>query len=293
MSIGPGEDVAALRWRIPEGRRQASLRSSLLRIGFATVIVGFLVIFLTPQESHRGLILATFAIAGIMALGQVVRAMRDASGPANVWLDDSGLHWRDAAGREQVLPRSQARSFYLGRDQQTQRDLDSLTLMLDDNFMSQPIELHPPADESRVRHWLDSRWSLPETKSLPQEGTVRLALVSEIDNHEQHWYLEGSRARLVQLAAIWQEAAGLPLPPPGARPKQVKLELGNDLVELAVSRHTWLDEGLFAATPEVLRELSEALEEKLSSPENFEEFILPVVTDTGHHWKIVVNVLGE
>jgi hypothetical protein len=282
-----------LRWRIPEGRRRASLRFSLIQIGFATVVVGLLVIVFTPAENHRGLLTAAIALAVAIALVQLVRAFQESRRPANVWLDITGLHWRDPTGREYLLPRNLARGFFLGHDMQTQRELPSLTLLLDDGFLSQPIELHAPASETQVRAWLEQRWSLPEATSLPEHHLVRLPLVSAIDLPDQHWYLEGSREHLAALAVAWEDAAWLPLPPMGARPQQVDLQLNEDLVLLTVSPHTWIDHQLFAATPEVLRQVAREIKAKLAASETPPEFEIPLVTDTGHHWKLVFNIIEE
>src|SRR4051812_9711345 len=92
-----------LRWRIPEGRLRVSLRFALLRIALATVAVGFLVLFLMPAEVHSGLMTAAIIIALILTAIELLRAWREASGPANVWLDAAGVHWLDARGQEQSL----------------------------------------------------------------------------------------------------------------------------------------------------------------------------------------------
>lgn len=293
MSDSAEAESGELRWRIPEGRRRASLRFSLIQIGFATVVVGVMITFLTPAENHRGLLGATIAIALFLALVQLGRAFWESRKPPNVWLDHVGLHWRDAAGREQMLPRSLAQRFYVGTDVQTQRELPSLTLLLSDGFLSQPIELHPPASETQVRRWLESRWSLDEAKSLPLERDVTIPMVSEIDVPNQHWYLEGKIERLTELAATWEDAAKWPLPPPGARPQQIRLQLNDDIVFLSVSPHTWIDHQLFAATPGVLRQLAGEIKAKLAASETSPEFKIPLVTDTGHHWKLVFNIIEE
>lgn len=296
----PGEDAAALRWRIPHGGPRSSLRYALLQIAFAAVVVGLLVVFLAPPDSSRNLLLASMAIAGVLAVLQGMRHWRQAQGPANVWLDHAGLHWYDAGHRQQTLPRSAAHSFYLGADAQTHRPRASLTLLLDEGFLSQPIELHPPADEARVRQWLGSRWSLREVNELPTAERVTLPLVSLRDTQEQRWYLEGSLTQLRQLADKWSELAKTPPPPVGARPRQIDLHLGDDALQLAIGPHTWVESQLFAVSPHVLAELAAQLHTHLRalapssdqpSPSDapFPEFEIPLVADTGHHWRLVFN----
>jgi hypothetical protein len=284
----PTEPV--LRWRIPEGRNRVSLRFALVQIAFATVIVGLLVLFLTPGEAHQGLLTATIVIALLLAAVQIVRSVRDAQGLPNVWLDDAGLHWRDAAGREQSLSRSLAQSFRIGHDEETRRELASLTLVLEEGFVSQPVELHAPADEPRVRKWLMQRWSLPETASLPDDPLVRIGVASERDMHKQHWFFRGDLQGLAQLAAVWSDAARWPLPPVGARPKQMEIELDGESLLLAVAPHTWIDRHLFSATPELLRQLAGEIEAKLPLGSSLADFEIPLVTDTGHHWRLIFQI---
>ena len=276
-----------LAWRIPEGRSRVSLRFALTQIALVSVVVGLLVLLLTPAASHRGLLAATIAIALALAAFQLWRAWREARGPANVWLDDAGLHWRDRRGAEQLLARSLVRGFLIGHDEETRRDRASLTLLLEGDFLSQPVELHEPADESRVKRWLAERWSIAEA-SAPKPPRYPLAIYSELDFQQQIWLLEGDRTELAAFADLLLKAAQTSLPPLGARPKQWELDFEGEPLTLAVSPHTWLDTGYFSASPETLRHLAQRICE-----EPFIETAVPNVevslkTDSGHHWRIVV-----
>lgn len=277
----------ALAWRIPEGRGRVSLRFALIQIALASVVVGLLVLLLTPAENQQGLLSATIAIALALAGYQLWRDRREASGPANVWLDAAGLHWRDRSGAEQLLKRELVRGFLIGHDEETRRDRASLTFLLEDDFLSQPIELHAPADEARVKQWLAEQWSI---KEVAQERPPRfpLAIYSELDFQKQIWLLEGDRTELAALANILLKAADSPLPPVGARPKQWELKFEGESLTLALSPHTWLDSGYFSASPATLRHLAKEIRQE-PLPDNAEAGVeIELKTDSGHRWRIVV-----
>jgi hypothetical protein len=283
---------AALSWRIPEGSGRTSLRFALTQIAFVTVVVGTLIIFLTPAQAQSGLLAATMAIALALAAVQTFRAWGAASGPPNVWLDDAGLHWRDRSGAEQLLARTLIRGFQIGHDEETRRDLASLTLVLAGDFLSQPVELHAPADEARVRQWLQERWSLAEA-GVPESPRRSLGVFSELDFQRQIWLLEGARPELMSLAQAWSEAASVPLPPLGGRPKQWELDFDGAPLTLAIAPHTWLDDGYLSATPEMLRHLAGEVSRQLSADKPQAEFEIPLAADSGHRWRILVAVADD
>jgi hypothetical protein len=285
MSADVAQEIS-LRWRVPTCRAEVGLRFSLVRIGFAAVIVGMMILLLTPAESQSALFAATIVLALLAVVVQWLRASREASGESNVWLDHEGLHWRDGQSRQQTLPRVLAQSFLIGIDEETQQQRPALTLLLADGFVSQPIELHAPADEAQVRQWLREHWSLPESTVLPVETERAIDLESDLDLQRQSWRFTGSRAGIEQLAAALDEAARLALPPIGARPKQMVLLFRSVPVGLAVSPHTWIDADLLAATPGVLTELSSKLREQLASVPSTGTFETELVADTGHHWQL-------
>lgn len=280
---------AVLAWRIPEGHGRASLRFALTQIAFVSVVVGLLIVFLAATETHTGLLTATIVIAVALAAVQIFRAWRESSRPPNVWLDDAGLHWRDRQGGEQLLPRNLVRGFIIGHDQETRRNLASLTLLLDGDFLSQPIELHAPADEAAVRQWLRDRWSQAEA-TLPVPHRRPLKLHSEFDFQRQFWLLEGERVELESLALTWLDAANIPLPPLGGRPKQWELDFDSEPLTLAIAPHTWLDSGYLSATPETLRHLAREIQGHLLTDKPPPEFEIPLTTDSGHHWRIIIAI---
>ena len=156
------DEQARLTWHVPDGR-QLTMRAGLLRILFAGLVtVGFVLIL--------GGGIGSAALAAVAAL--VVLAgywfyvhRRDASqAKENVWLDVSGLHWRDASGSEAGLPRDQVEGFRIGLDADTMRALPALTLLLVGGFESQPIELHAPATPQQVRSFLTDQWRIAESQ---------------------------------------------------------------------------------------------------------------------------------
>jgi hypothetical protein len=225
-----------------------------------------------------------------LAAFQIWVAWSERSGPPNVWLDDAGLHWRDRHGDEQLLSRELVRGFFIGHDEETRRNLASLTLVLEGEFLSQPVELHAPADEQQVRQWLKQRWRLAEA-DVPAPPRRPLAVFSELDFQRQVWLLEGNRHELEALAYTCSEAAKVPLPPVGGRPKQWELDLEGESLTLAIAPHTWLDSGYFSASPETLRLLTAELRRVLAMEPLKTEFEIPLTTDSGHQWRIVVGIV--
>jgi hypothetical protein len=259
-----------------------------LRIALSTVAVGFLVLFLTPAEVHSGLMTAAIAIAVCLIVIELVRYWRETTKPANVWLDDAGLHWLDAQGGEQLLSRSLLRSYLIGHDEETRRDLASLTFVLDGGFLSQPVELHPPAEPLQVKEWLENRWALSASSGLPPERTTS-EVYSELDLHDQRWLLEGDRDPFERLAQTFSELAKWPLPPPGARPRQMELEFAGQGMTLAVSPHTWLDGHYFSVSPETLQLLAEEITLYLKASPAAEHRDVELEMDSGHHWRIILT----
>src|SRR5262245_60226589 len=212
-----------LSWRIPTTGDPRLLRFQLAQVGLATIVAA-LVLFVAAPREWLG-----WALAGLIPLGILVAYRRwriyqqSLAGPDNVRLDDSGLHWQDAGGREQLLARSSVEGFRIGHEEDTLRQLPALTLHLAGGFESQPLELHPPATEDAVRKELSDGWHLPERKqavrSLDYDRAVDV--YSECHDDFQEWHWEGTREQLAEFfAAVGCAATDLPPPPPGAKPPQ-------------------------------------------------------------------------
>ncbi|HMC10604.1 MAG TPA: hypothetical protein VKH44_04915, partial [Pirellulaceae bacterium] len=86
------------------------------------------------------------------------------------------------------------------------------------------------------------------------------------------------------------EAAKVPLPPVGGRPKQWELDLEGESLTLAIAPHTWLDNGYFSATPETLRRLADEFSKNLPAADSRPEFEVSLTTDSGHRWQLVVGI---
>jgi hypothetical protein len=269
-----------------------SLRFALLQIALATVAVGLLVVFLTPAEFHAGLMSAAITIALLLAAIQLFNAWRESHKPHNVWLDDAGLHWLDAQGSEQMLPRELARGYLIGRDAETRRDLPSLTFVLEGGFVSQPVEIHAPADQASVRRCLSERWSLAEAEA-PAVRRLPLAIYSELDFQRQKWLLQGECHEFQALASAWLQAAELPLSPTGARPLQVEYAFDGDPITLAVSTHTWLDDGYFSVSPQTLRRLADEIGRRVSGSTAPTTFEIPLAMDSGHQWRMLCDMSAD
>ncbi|MEX2173378.1 MAG: hypothetical protein WD872_03390 [Pirellulaceae bacterium] len=216
-------DPHALRWRIPPTGDPGLLRLGLVQIGLGAVVCALILLVAAPREMLGPALLALIPLAVFAAYRKWSKYQQSLAGSDNVWIDQAGVHWLDGAGRQQTFVRESVQAFRLACEEDTLRPVPSLTLYLAGGFESQPLELHPPADEDEVRRLFTSEWSLPErpaTASLGSELDYDLAIdvYSECHDEFQEWHWEGSRAALTELFDIVAEVAQLPLPPTGAKP---------------------------------------------------------------------------
>jgi hypothetical protein len=218
-----------LAWRIPLAAEQQSLRLGMAQVGLATVVCALILLVAAPREALGWGLLLLVPVAIFAAYRKWLRYQRAQSGPANVWIDGRGLHWRDPAGREQQFARSQLLGFRIGREDDTVRPVPALTLYLAGDFESQPIELHEPATAEEVRRVLQTQWNLPER---PQQATpageldydLAIDVYSECHDDFQEWHWEGTPAALQELfAALTDAAEHLPETPIGAKPRPRRL----------------------------------------------------------------------
>lgn len=164
-----------LAWRIPSDL-SARWRIRTLRVLVAGAIAIAVGMVLSSAASSWALLVVGAVVVAGTALLLARRWRRKAAQREqedNVWLDDSGLHWRDGDA-EGTLPREQVEGFRLGLDPDTVRAIPALTLILVGGFESQPVELHWPATTVEVREFLTRRWSLKETSVDPQRLSVLL-----------------------------------------------------------------------------------------------------------------------
>jgi len=148
---------------------------------------------------------------------------RSMAGDDNVWIDDDGVHWLDAAGEQNSFRRDEITGFHIGRHVDTLRPVPSLTLHLASGFESQPIELHPPATTDAVRDVLGESWTIAESADIEaarsSDYDTAVSVYGECHEEFQEWHWEGTKEELIRFFLLFAIAADeLPLPPPGAKP---------------------------------------------------------------------------
>ena len=212
-----------LAWRIPTTGDPRLLKLALAQVGLATVVAALILLVAAPRGWLVPALIGLVPLAIFVSYRRWHRFQRSLVGPANVWLDEAGLHWLDIANDEQAFLRSGVTGFRVGIDEDTLRSVPALTLHLAGGFESQPLELYPPATPSAVREWLASAWRLPEVPDSKNDRGYDCAvdIYSECHEEDRAWHLEGTPAALVEFAAVIKAAAEeLPAPPIGAKPAE-------------------------------------------------------------------------
>ena len=204
------------------------LRAAFVQILMATVVSTLIILVAMPHETLVWSLGSMLPIIAIIAFWKWRRYQQSLEGPENVWLDEAGLHWH-AGDRAQSLSRSDVTTFRIGIEPDTIRQVPALTLLLQDDFESQPFELHEPASPETVREYLNEQWRIAE-QSGSAAGESQLVydhaidLYSECHSENYEWHLEGSAAAFAEFASLLETAAPqLPLPPPGAKPRGIIL----------------------------------------------------------------------
>lgn len=264
-----------LRWRIPVGSDPQQLRVGLVQLLMASVVSTIILLVAMPPEMFAWALLPMLPLAAILALWKWRRYQRSLAGPDNVWLDARGLHWLDERDRQQTLPRAAAVGYRIASDPDTIRRVPALTLLLQDEFESQPFELHEPAATEAVREFLKQHWQLPEQRRATDDAQLAydqaLDLYSECHAENYEWHLEGPAESLAELAAL-VERTGLdfPLPPVAAKPRGRVLwaRRGHPthlhVQHAAVAR---IDHDLISGPAEFLAQLAKLLREQLPADE--------------------------
>lgn len=260
-----------LAWRIPTTGDPRLLKLALAQVGLATVVAALILLVAAPRGWLVPALVGLVPLAVFVSYRRWHRFHRSLVGPANVWLDEAGLHWLDIAGNEQVFQRSAVTGFRLGIDEDTLRSVPALTLQLAGEFESQPLELYPPATPTAVRDLLAHAWGLPEVQEDKNDRSYDCAVdvYSECHEEDQAWHLEGTHGALAEFAAIIRAAAEeLPAPPIGAKPagrtvlcrrrEPSRLRLAH-----ALAAHVGHDR--LAAPAEVLRELAASIAAAISA----------------------------
>jgi hypothetical protein len=216
-----------------------------------------------PREWLGLALFGLIPLAVFMAYRRWLAYQRSMAGGDNVQIDGEGIHWIDAAGKNQLFRRADIRGFTIGRDADTLRPVPSLTLHLAGGFVSQPIELHPPATPAAVRELL-AQWQIAEHEQTAEgemgNYDVAVAVYGECHDDYQEWHWEGTRDELARFFAVFAAAAGeLPLPPPGAKPATKIVQATRRQparLSIAHAHHSHFDSDTIAAPAAVLRDIS-------------------------------------
>jgi hypothetical protein len=289
-----------LSWRIPTGGDPRLLRFRLAQVGLATIVAALVLCVAAP----RGWL--GWALAGLLPLAVFVayRRWRDyhqsQTGPDNVRLDGTGLHWQDAGGQERSFSRQSVTGFRIGREEDTLRPLPALTLLLAGGFESQPLELHPPASEDAIRQLLCETWGVeerPATNAQSLGYDRALDVYSECHDDYQEWHWEGTREQLGEFFHSLRTAADeLPPPPIGAKPAQrVILCRHPEPVRLRIAHSptAHFDHDLLAAPADVLRQIAAAAGEKLEAAATPSDHKFDVRLGVKNNWTFHLHVRGE
>jgi len=256
--------VSTLRWRIPPEGDPGHLRLAIAQTGLAMVVCALVLLVLTPQEVLGQTLAILAAMSVVVMFWQWRRYRRSLVGPANTWLDEGGVHWLDASGNEQRLPRADVTGFRVAVEDDTLRPVPALTLYLSGGHESQPLELHEPATPEEVRRLLKGEWQIEERPTRGPAGDagydLAIDVYSECHDEFQEWHLEGTAAALAELLDAVAEVAALPLSPLGVKaPRRVILARRREPSRVSIEhdRHTRIGQGTIAGTSAVLAELAQ------------------------------------
>lgn len=289
--------MSTLRWRIPPEGDPRVLRLKLAQTALATVVCALILLLAAPRDVLGIGLVALLPVALFMAFRQWSRYQQSLAGPDNTWLDDAGVHWLDAAGNEQSLPRGDVRGFRIAVEEDTLRPVSALTLYLSDSCESQPLELHPPATADDVRRLLIRQWQIEERPAAAATPGYDRAIdvYSECHDEFQEWHLEGTRAALGELFDAIAEVADLPLAPLGVKPtRRVILARRREASRLSIvhDRHRRVEHDTIAGPGELLTQLAAlgraALNNELPAGDAEAKFDLTLVR--GNRWTFHLHV---
>jgi hypothetical protein len=285
----PSTQFEALRWCVPTGA-QAAQRFQWTMLLNVTITVAAICAAVLEAEIRWPMVGAVLLLGGLIAVVKLASHPWNQSAEPNVWLAEQGLGWKNRQGETQQLSRQQMRSFWIGLDDATQSAVPALCFVLEDGFLSQPVELHAPATPSAVEQWITSHWQLPRVQHLPEPKKIPLQLGVLYNVAEQSWQFIGSRVELEKLlAALGDIAQRITLPPLGAQPKEVWLACNEVDCSIQLAERCWIQDVCLAIPPARLLKLVEQAR-LLFTQSHEEEFLLSLVCDTGHHWRLIFRI---
>ena len=259
-----------LSWRIPTTGDPRLLKLALAQVGLATIVAALVLLVAAPREWLAAALVGLVPLAIFVAYRRWQRFQRSLVGPANVWIDASGVRWLDAAGNEQVFTRDSVTGFRVAIEEDTLRAVPALTLYLAGGFESQPLELYPPATPEAVVGLLGNTWRIVECPATPANYyDSAVDVYSECHDELREWHFEGTRAALVEFFELVRAAASeLPAPPPpGAKPAQRVILCRRrepTRLRLAHAPAAHIEHDLIAAPATILQELAARATETLA-----------------------------
>jgi hypothetical protein len=294
-SLDAQAPVACLSWRVPTTGDPQLLKIALAQVGLASIVAATVLLVAAPREWLVPGLLGLIPLAIFMAYRRWRLYRQSQAGSDNVWIDDGGVHWIDTRGEERTFPRDDVVGFHIGRDDDTLREVSSLTLQLKGGYESQPIELHPPATPQAVRRLLGQGWGVVERDDNADERYDALANVyGECHTDFQEWHWEGTRDELRQFFALIAAAADeLPLPPPGFKPTARTVLLNRrDPLRLRISNApaAHFDFDTLAAPAGVLSDIAARADAALAAAHETDDLKFDLILGPSDIWTFHLHV---
>jgi hypothetical protein len=290
---------STLSWRIPTSGDPRLLRLGLAQVGLASIVAALVLIVAVPREWLVPALLGLIPLAVLMAFRRWKAYRQSMEGQDNVRIDSAGIHWLDAAGEERTFRREDVVGFQIGRDDDTLRPVPALKLRLAGGFVSQPVELHPPATSEAVRGLLVGEWNVAEleVESPSDSGNYDAAFLVYSECHEEfhEWHWEGTGQELRRFFELFAAADDeLPLPPAGAKPAERIVLLNRRQamrLRLGISAAAQFEPDVIFAPASVLRAISARAATSLATTEAMDDRKFDVSIDPKNTWTFHLHVL--
>jgi hypothetical protein len=259
------------------------------------VAAALVLLVAAPREWLGPALAGLIPLAIFMAYRRWHRYQQSLVGPDNVRIDERGVHWLDAARREQSFVREDVLGFRIAREEDTLRPVAALTLELAGGFESQPLEVHAPATPEELRRILTNEWKIPERSGRePASYDVSLNVYSECHEEWRAWHWEGSQSDLGDLFDAFESAASELLPPPmGAKPlERIVLARRRQSTRLRIAHAlaTHWEHDLVAAPAEILRQIADQGRAALQRAGNACDISFEIAAAPGTTWTFHLHV---